>query len=275
MIKQEKILNNININNSYLISGISGCGKTTLGFEIIKNLIEQINPDNAYTFPENYPDFHYLKGGKTEDIRSLLIKLNQKPFFNKHFVLIDNLNELSVEGQNLLLKTLEESDVFFVLISNDNTKVLKTIFSRTYKISPILLEYDEIKRIIREDYKDSQNFNLEYFDKVTELSGRSLGKAKKYIDNELIKEFINDLTNISDKNFFILSAKYKEFKELKDEFFYLIETHIRNSMVNSKNKSEYFNLTVEISKYKKQLVNNANLQMIYQNIFTELIKLSQ
>lgn len=272
MNKQSEILKKININNSYLITGISGCGKTTLGYEIIRNMISKVNPSKVHTFPDNYPDFYYLEGGKVDDIRNLLVEINKKPFYNKHFVMIDKIDELSLEGQNLLLKPLEESNVFFVLISNDDSKVINTIFSRTYKVSPVLLNKNEIKEILINDAKGE--YNEDFLNKIIELSSNSLGKAKLYMSEPILKEFIEDLINIKDRNFFILASKYKEFKEYKNEFIYLVEVFIRNNMISSSKKAKYFALTVKINQYKKHIINNANLSMIYENIFSELIKLA-
>lgn len=275
LLNQENILNKINPKNSYLISGPSGCGKTSLALEIIKRTIEDIDPKNSFTFPLNYPDYHYLLGGNVEDIKELLVKLNQKPYYKKHFVLLDEINKLSIEGQNLLLKTLEESDVFFVLVSNDNTKVLNTLFSRTYKITPVLFKEEDMLSLINARYNSNENYSIGYAKSVSKLSTGSLGKAIKYIENPIYKEFIEELENISTQNFFLLSNKYKDYKEERDEFFFLIESHIRNMMIFSNKRNDYFNLVVTLDNYKKDLLNNANIQMIYQNVFSELIRLSK
>lgn len=275
MLNQESILDKININNSYMISGIAGSGKTTLAYAILSKVIEEVTPEHAHTFKtNNYPDFHNVIGGKTEDIQDLLSKLNKKPFYKKHFVLIDEIDKVSIEGQNLLLKTLEESDVFFVLVSNNNSKVLKTLFSRTYKIIPNPLSRDIILDILNKEYSNHENYSVSYARRISLLCNGSLGKSKKYMENSNLKDFILDLDDISNKNFFILASKYKDCKEEKEEIFYLIENYIRNIMISSDNKKECFDLTVKLYRYKKELIHNANLQMIYQNIFTSLIKLS-
>lgn len=270
MLNQESILDKVTLSKTYIITGISGSGKTSLAYEIFKKFIKEITPETYHTFPLNYPDFHYLKGGKIEEVRELLKKLNSKPFYKEHFVLLDEINKMSIEGQNILLKTLEESKVNFILTSNNDAFVLKTIFSRTYKITPNLLTLEIIKEELRKVCDDEN-----YIEIVSDLSLGSLGKALSYCENENLKSFILELESLSSKNSFILASKCKEYKEERKEIFYLIKFYIKKLMVKGVNYKECYELILLISKYERDLINNANISMIYENIFDKLIKLAR
>lgn len=271
MINQTEILKNISINNSYIVTGLNGSGKTTLAYEIIKSCIDV---NYVHTFPINYPDFHLLKGGKIDEVSELLKKVRLKPFYNKHFVLLDNIDEMTIEGQNILLKTLEESDVMFVITCNNESKVLKTIFSRCYKISPKLLDKETIYNTLVSKYPLEKE---EYLKKVSTLCDGSLGKAQDYVENETLKSFITNLDNLQHFNFLEFSGLYENSKDDKEDIISLIEQHIKQRMIVSSKelKSKYFDLVVKISEYKKHLYQNGNLKMIYRNIFLDLILLQK
>lgn len=271
MFNQENILNSINKNNSYIISGINGCGKTTIAYKIVEKCIDK---KYLHTFPTNYPDFHFLSGGKVEEVQLLLKTLQLKPFYDKHYVILDKLDKMTKEAQNTLLKILEESDVMFVLTSNNDSRILKTIFSRCYKISPNLLSQDEIKNILFEKFPLEKE---EYLNIISNLCSGSLGKAYKYVENETLKNLILDLSNLKSFNFLEISSKYENFKDEKDDIICIIEQFIRNKMYvsNKELKTKYFDLTFKICEYKQHLFQNGNVKMIYRNIFMELINLEQ
>lgn len=271
MLNQDNILKSSNKNRNYIITGLNGSGKTSLAYELIKSFI---NNKYIHTFPINYPDFHFLAGGKVEDVQELLKKLQLKPFYDKHFVLLDKINEMSIEGQNLLLKTLEESNVMFVLTCNNESKVLNTIFSRCYKISPNLLSKKDILNFLNEKYPLE---NEEYINKVSKLCDGSLGKAQKYIENETLKNLIINLDKLQYFNFLEISVSCENSRDDREDVLNIIEQYIKNKMliVNNELKNKYFDLVVKIYEYKKHLYQNGSLKMIYRNIFLELINLEK
>lgn len=269
MLKQESILNKINPNYSYYINGINGSGKSSLALEIVKAAIKQINPSQINNFPDNYPDYKYLNGGKIEDIRNLLNDISKKPFYDKYFVVIDNINTIDKATQNLLLKPIEENtNIMFVLVSNDDNFVLDTIKSRCHRISPILLDKKLIKKTLLKEYEDIDDI---FLDDIVKISNGSLGKCKKYIENEFFKDLINSLKNIKNENFFVLATKCNNNREEKNEIFYLIEYFIKEKMIIGEDNTKFFNIILKMNKYKKELTHNANIQMIFQNIFLDFI----
>lgn len=280
MINQDEILQKIENENSYLLSGIGGSGKTTLAQEIVKQCIEKSCPEYANLYPNNYPDYIYMKGGKVEDIHNLISKLSLKPYYTQYYVVLDNFNEVTFQGQNLLLKVLEESKVMFILVNNDDSRILKTINSRCCKITPKLLSKQQIYDVLIKDYSDvdiskGEPFSKEYIELVSELSNGSLGKGIKYLQNPIFKDFIYDLKNPKEKDFFLIASKYKDYTEERSEFFYLIEIITREKMYLGDNdvKSKCFDLILKMTNYKKQFINNANAQMIFQNIFMDFFKI--
>ncbi|HWS48710.1 MAG TPA: hypothetical protein VN174_01505 [Candidatus Methanoperedens sp.] len=85
----------------------------------------------------NNPDLFILDDYTISSVRSLKKFLSQKPFnHNSKIVLIPEAENLNLESQNALLKTLEEpGDNNYIILTTINiTQLLPTIISRCQKI---------------------------------------------------------------------------------------------------------------------------------------------
>lgn len=138
--------------HAYVLTGPSGIGKTMLAKEVCKGLLcSQPTEDGAcghcsfcLYFDEGcHPDFRELalaSGEKTirvADVRSRIgADVNILPQLARRKVYLIDADGLNEEGQNALLKTLEEPppSVVFVLTVADTGKLLKTIVSRAVVI---------------------------------------------------------------------------------------------------------------------------------------------
>ena len=152
--------------NKILLSGKKGSGKATLAYHIINYILSlnedskynlnkfNINTENkSYKLVQNYshPNFYLIdlindkKNNDVGQIREMITYTN-KSSFNKipRFVLIDNIENLNINSVNALLKIIEEPNegIFFILINNNEKKILPTLKSRclTFKIH---LTFDE------------------------------------------------------------------------------------------------------------------------------------
>lgn len=88
----------------------------------------------------NNPDLFTIDDYTIASIRSLKKFLSQKPYnHSSKIVLIPEAENLNLESQNALLKTLEEpgKDNYLILTTTNITKLLPTIISRCQKIKLI------------------------------------------------------------------------------------------------------------------------------------------
>ena len=155
LYKQKKIPNKI------LLSGKKGSGKSTLAYHLINYILSEdeeykynlesfsINKENkSYKLLQNnsHPNFYLidlLTEKKSIDIGQIreMINYTNKSSFNDmaRFILIDNVENLNKSSVNALLKIIEEpnKNVFFILISNSEKKILPTLKSRciTFKVN--------------------------------------------------------------------------------------------------------------------------------------------
>jgi len=152
--------------NKILLSGKKGMGKATLAYHIINYILSlnedskydlnkfNINSENkSYKLVQNYthPNFYLIdlindkKNIDVGQIREMIRYTNKSSFNNiPRFVLIDNIENLNINSVNALLKVIEEPNegIFFILINNNEKKILPTLKSRclTFKIH---LTFDE------------------------------------------------------------------------------------------------------------------------------------
>ena len=280
--------------NKILFSGKKGLGKSTLAYHIINYVCSQ-NENNKYDRTNNiidvenksfkliqnstHPNFYLIdifEGKKTidiEQIRTMITYVNKLNFNdNPRFVLIDNIENLNKNSINALLKIVEEpkKNLFFILIHNNETKILPTLISRCL-IFKINLNFKEVvsvaNKIVNKNIFEVLNENLinhysspgQIFrlinyanDKKIDLKNQSLDQIlinlidnNNYKKNTYIKELLIDLIQ------FFFVNEYK-ISNNKDNF---IKTyHDFMSKIYSTNK---FNLDEEslFLEFKTKLLN--------------------
>ena len=148
------LFNSNKLPSNILFSGSKGSGKSTMAYHFI-NYIFSINEDHSYDIKSNkidvrnrsfklinncsHPNFHLIdliddkKSIEISQIRNMINYTNKSSFNNRpKFILIDNVENLNINSLNALLKIIEEpnKNVFFILIHNDNKKIIKTLKSR-------------------------------------------------------------------------------------------------------------------------------------------------
>ena len=213
--------------NTVIIGGQKGLGKRNFVLKLAKfilcnlELTKEINLDffeenkfnfeqlkttkSFYLFDNNsHPDFFYLndeekKLGKTipiENVRKF------KNFFYKtdsisrvKIGIIDTIEDLSINSQNLLLKTIEElpQNSYLFIISNDPGNILETIKSRCAFFYVNSLDKSEFEKFIFNKYSDKLENELKF---IKNISFGSPGMADNIIKNNIFvfyKNLINDL----------------------------------------------------------------------------------
>jgi len=172
-----KLYNNNNFPRSLLVSGKKGIGKSTL----ILHFINYIFAKEKYNFKTNEIDVNSvvyrniqnkifqnliflnsddIKKISIEDIRNLR-KTIQKSTLNDlpRFIILDDIELFNTSSINALLKIIEEpiGNNYFILINNNQNKLIETIASRCLMINIYLKKNDRSKVI---DYL-IKKFNLE------------------------------------------------------------------------------------------------------------------
>lgn len=247
------IYNSGKLPNKIIFSGKKGIGKSTFAFHLI-NYINSINETDSYNLQnlkiintnrsfklqlQNiHPNIHYIgikKGKKIieiDEIRNLNSFVNKSSFNDGlKIVLIDDIEMLSLNASNALLKLIEEpnKNVQYILIYNNTKFVIDTIKSRCINFKFYLKEeyypdvvndyfktniYNELNSDFKNIYLtpmnlinvinliNDNNFNLEEVDieKLLEI----------IVNNELYKTRINDIAEFKLYLEIFFLKKYKK-----------------------------------------------------------------
>ena len=182
-----KLYNNKKMPNKILLSGKKGLGKSTLAYHII-NYILSLNEDykydvdrfiihkknKSYKLVRNilHPNFYLIdlinekKSIDVAQVREMITYTNKSSFNDMpRFILIDNIENLNKNSVNALLKIVEEPNdgIFFILINNNEKKILPTLKSRclTFKISFTFDEsIDIINKILGKNVFELINYDI-------------------------------------------------------------------------------------------------------------------
>jgi DNA polymerase III subunit delta' len=188
------LLENENIPQTMLFSGKSGTGKKLVARRLLASLFcEAANPPcmkcpsclqaASGTFPDIIEIGPNEKGtipiGDTDrsepgSVRWLIDRLSKKSIWGTYGVLIDGAESIRPEGQNALLKTIEEpqAGAHIIIITANRSLILPTILSRCMNLPFFPLEPAEVKKaLIAAGAGDTDP------DLVSELSGGSVETA--------------------------------------------------------------------------------------------------
>ena len=280
--------------NKILLSGKRGLGKSTLAYHLINYILSQsedykYNIEKFSIYKENksfklvqnlsHPNFYLidlLAEKKNIDIAQIraMISYSNKSCFNNmpRFILIDNIEHLNKNSVNALLKIIEEPNmgIFFILINNNEKKILPTLKSRCliFKINYSFNQSIDIanqllnKNIFEHINSDILNYYITPGDIINLVN---FANDKKI---NLIEYNLKDLLKL-----LIVNSYYKKNKIIKQllinfiELFFLKEYRLTNtkkslldfyhSYLNKIHNVEKFNLDEEclFLEFKSKLLN--------------------
>ena len=280
--------------NKILFSGKKGIGKSTLAYHIINYILSEnedfkydinkltINAKNkSFKLLQNnsHPNFYLIdllndkKNIDVNQIREMITYTNKSALNNSaRFILIDNIENLNKNSVNALLKIIEEPNrnVFFILISNSEKKVLPTLKSRCliFRINLTFNESLDISnQILNDNVLDLINHDLiNYYNSPGDVINLINFSKEKNIN-------LKDYTIMNFLNLLIENKYYKKNKFVKSllinyiELFFLKEYKLSNTkssllkfyqiFIDKIHNTEKFNLDDEslFLEFKSQLLN--------------------
>lgn len=239
--------------HAYLFSGEEGLGKFQFAKEFAANVIDVKLP---------HPDIKIIEGAtiKKSAIEDLVEDAFLKPMYkDTKIYIIRDFHKVTTEGQNALLKTLEEpmAHVKLILTSSNEEGILPTILSRV-KIVKFYHVADEILKdyFVREGYEEKK------VSEAVKFSVGSVGKVFEILNNE---DFF-DLKNKSeeglkrvyrDKGFepYIMYKFMEERSENIDLILEIMSYYLRDLAIKKETGDESINIsTKKILKSYKMLI---------------------
>ena len=288
----DNLLNNNLLPNKILLSGANGIGKYTFAVHFINYALSKNEDDNYYFESKQiniknksfklmnnstHPNFNLInlkinkKNIEIEQIRNI-INYSQKSSFNqnKRFILIDNIELLTKNASNSLLKLLEEppENLYFILIHDNSYRILETIKSRSinFKVNFTNKSIIQItKKIIGdEDFSTINNTYLKMYNSIGDLVFLN-NFAKKYeinLESYTIKELLN----------YIISKKlYKKDPELNIFIYKLIHFLLFETFYLSKDNKIYDLYKYFILKMNNTIKYNLDIESLFFEFKNTLI----
>ena len=254
-------IENKNFSHSYIFSGIKGVGKYTFAKDFAKCILEDPMMQDYY---ELEPDG---KSIKVAQIRELQNVINIKPTFSEKSVyIIDDADLMTTEAQNSLLKTLEESPEYavIILIVHNERSVLSTVKSRCVNIKFNKLSDKDIKKYFLKNDLNFEDKNINVF-KVLDGSLNNIDFIRDDYD-ELLKltVFVTNLKKNKVINFF---QDASVFYDNHDKIIRLLEYLNMLLFENS-----YFQLIEIVEKTKNKILMNNNFEMCIDYMILNFIE---
>ena len=273
--------------NRILLSGKKGQGKSTLAYHII-NYILSLNEDFKYNIKEfninennksykllqnhSHPNLYVVdlkeekKSIDVTQIRDMISYTNKSCFNNlPRFILIDNIEKLNKNSVNALLKIIEEPNegIFFILINNNEKKILPTLKSRCliFKINLTFNQSIDITNLVLEkNIFDLINKDIIYYyispGEIINLVNFAVDKKVNLLDHDL-----ESLLRL-----LIDNGYYKKNKVIKQMIINFIELFfLKKYMLNSTKKT----LLIFYHKFLNKIHNVEKFNLDEESLFLE------
>ena len=269
---------NSNLHHAYLISGRKGVGKSLLANQLAmqvlcdtkENILSDKYQSSNLSELENHPDFHTLrilpdkKLIGISQIHELRSKLYESAFLGKNkAIIIPNLEKISLDGLNSLLKILEEppKNTYFFLVSDFLNQVPMTIQSRCFDIKINLPNLDESLEWLN-------GYPKEDAIKALHLTNNLPFIAQELLENNYLsmrKEFIVEISGIikEGKEITLTSEKWlKEEDSLAIKLEWMSKILSDSIIFNSHDTAD--TLTEDTDNMTKYLGKETNVNQLYE-----------
>ena len=180
------------ISHFYLISGPEGSGKHTLARLLAEAILCEGSRKGCGSCVHcrkmrsgNHPDFITVEDPEHKNVAVRIVReirddMFVRPNEAEHKIYLFP-QELGIEGQNALLKILEEPPSYgvFILLTDNPDKLLPTVRSRCTELKMLSLEGKTIRNQLRLDFPDAEEADIQA---AIFRSGSFLGQARTLLE---------------------------------------------------------------------------------------------
>ncbi len=264
-----------------MLSGKKGQGKFTLVHHFMALIFDKSNYDFKnfiikeknkliHNIKENYNSniIYYScieKNVKIDDIRNLRLNIQKSSINNiNRFIILDDVECLSENCANALLKTIEEPSEtnYFIMINNKSQNLLSTLKSRSLEFMIFLNDKEKlnITKKLLEDFKIDENINLD---------NSSLTPGNYLTYNKLV---FDDKININDKLIVNIEKLLKLNKSKKNIDYLNFAIYLVNKYYLTKSKKDSYKNSYNDDRINivKKLHDSNRLNLNHTNLITEI-----
>lgn len=252
-------LNSGALSHAHIISGENGIGKSILAKEFAVHILGKNEVKEYVDIIEYKPKGNSIG---VDDVRSINEEIYKKPFEgDKKVIIIYSGNSITIQGQNALLKSIEEppKGVFIIILCESLEQILDTIKSRCQIHKLYAMVSNELEEYININYSDLE-FNkrsaaLAYSEGVPGNIDRFLKEKELGNLRDLAIKFLQD----SRGNEKILVVKYTEeftkYKSKWEEVLHIITSYIRDAIIMKEVGNDNLIINSDKSKEIQELSN--------------------
>ncbi|MCC6643454.1 DNA polymerase III subunit [Candidatus Peregrinibacteria bacterium] len=281
--------------HAYLLAGPADIGKFTLAKALAK-AIQTLDMDEDKAFQTAALMDRGVHGDtlifaknpeedsiKIAEIRSIINKLQLSADSNRRILVMEDIDRMTPESANALLKVLEEppGDVLYIFTSSQPHSLLETILSRVRKIDFNIMTEEELFSSMKNRYRLADETVLK---KVAKISFGRIGKAIKLMENleqldayqdvyDQIKSFL--AAQDIHAGFSFIGQIYND-PVLTNIFLELAFVALREEMYDALNKGDRSRLEITLErigklvKIKALSETNINNRLLLENFILEL-----
>ena len=278
-IGHEALINNFKqrclkntLSHAHLIAGEDGVGKGKLA-NILAKFILNGDLDREYVDIINYSSEKSSFG--VDDVRDIIEEVYKKPFEkDKKVIIIHEGNNLTIQAQNALLKTIEEppKGVYIIILCESLELILDTIKSRCeiYKLKPLtkseLYEYIKIKKF---------NYDENEIKSAIAFSEGVPGRIDRYFNDDKLRELRNNIVilikNLNKNDLEDILQQEESFSNLKndkEEVLNIFGLFIRDILINKEIENEEFIINSDKLEDIKELTKEMSFKKLNNMIKT-------
>ena len=173
---------NETISHAYIFSGESGVGKFTMAKSFARMILNEEHLLRIEGIDEyEHPDLLVLDGKLSKSqVDDMILESLSLPYEAKNKIyIINHFEDLSIEGQNAILKTLEEPPEYLIiiLVTSNISKLLPTIISRSRVLSINSVATSDLRSFIESKGFKSQS------ELISNISNGSIKEVTNYLEN--------------------------------------------------------------------------------------------
>lgn len=275
LIQLEKNLKSKDLSHAYLFVGNEGLGKFTVARAFASKILEPSRDSLNYKEDYEHPDLKIVRSDssvKKSQIEELIQEASMKPYMADYKVfIIDGFDDVTISGQNSLLKTLEEPEDYLkiILIASSTDNILPTILSR----SRIIKFKDIPEEDIKEFLVNKEGINEKNAILFSKLSVGSVKRAINYSNNPMYLSLRNESIEVLDRLINLKGAYFREidfFKRNKGyikEIFNIFIIFLRDLVFVKSNLGEEYLINIDKLTYlNKQTISIDRSLKIIENI---------